>query len=110
MLESVTKSVNNPLCKSSADAQSMSECRVYLLQGGVYWVSLTGWVERFPDARFIITTLSHYVKDPNSVLAEIADALGGVDVVRVDSLRMNAAARDESLAADVVEATAMLDK
>ena len=109
-LDSVKKSVDDPLCNFSADVLSMDGCASYMLKGGIFWVPLTGWVELFPDARFIITTFSHYTKDPHSVHAEIGSALGGVEVVNVGGKRLNAADGNESLPADLTEATAMLEK
>jgi hypothetical protein len=34
-------------------------------------VPLTAWVHRFPKSRFIVTTFSHYSRDPLSVLKEV---------------------------------------
>jgi hypothetical protein len=93
----------------------MGMCKPDFLKGGIFWVPLMSWVELFPESRFIFTTFSQYVKDPNSVLAEIGAAVGESNTVIIDGSnngnnKNNAGSKNDSSAEEVREARAMLDK
>jgi hypothetical protein len=111
LLASVKKSVDDPDCQVVAKAQNISSCESMMLKYGIYWVSLTSWVNRFPDSRFIVTTMSQYERDKRSVLVEIAGALG-TDATVYPSRRLNVAnnrSKAES-AGEVSDATALLNE
>ena len=74
LLDAARQAVNTVECNSTMYIQW--QCYHDLLKKGVYWIALEGWIERFPKAKFIVTTFEHYLEDPNSVLRAIGGAAG----------------------------------
>eukprot|EP00038_Savillea_parva_P013247 m.209829 g.209829 ORF g.209829 m.209829 type:complete len:404 (-) comp24748_c0_seq1:78-1289(-) len=72
VLSSAKISVTNPECQFKWNMVNFGTCAAYFLKSGIYWLPLSGWVSTFPEARFVVTTYSQYVANPNSVLNEIA--------------------------------------
>jgi len=81
LLDAARQAVTEVKCNSTMYIQW--QCFHDLLKKGVYWIPLEGWIERFPKAKFIVTTFQHYLEDPNSVLR----AIGGAAGVAYTSLR-----------------------
>ena len=113
LLESVTLSVNDPHCQLNSSASALGSCESMMLKYGLYWVSLTGWVNRFPQSQFIVTTFSHYTRDKQSVLDKIAESVGVAPKrlpEELAQLRRNVGTNKELTADEVPEATMLLNE
>eukprot|EP00035_Acanthoeca_spectabilis_P001965 m.84057 g.84057 ORF g.84057 m.84057 type:complete len:403 (+) comp11263_c0_seq1:225-1433(+) len=76
LLAGMTNGMNTPECIFEMSQVSLQGCFAYLLKTGVYWQPLAGWVNNFPESRFVVTTYTQYTTDPHSVLQAIGGNVG----------------------------------
>lgn len=112
LLESVKLSVNDPHCQLNSSARNLGSCESIMLKYGLYWVALTGWVNRFPQSRFIVTTFSHYTREKQPVLDKIAESVGVVPKLLAEDKQIprNVGTNKQLTAGDVPEATMLLNE
>ena len=112
LLDSVNTSISNPMCRSGVAAQTLAPCRSIMLTWGVYWIPLAAWIGRFPNSRFIITTLSQYSRDKEPVHDEVAATLGYNASKATNNWILNQAHEEHHAAveADVPAALALLSE